>query len=240
MMQDALQREVLVACHSLAAYGLGAGIGGHVSMRVPGSDTYWTNVLDKSFEEATIDDIVRLDFAGNQIGGQRDISPGIGFHPGIYALRPDVRAIVHTHGFWITAQSAFGRPPRVFHNLATYFFGRTAVAPDDSIESIAPALSADDVAIVIPWHGSITVGATIGEACALHATLDYVSRLDVTMSATEAEPMPDDMCGRIRALVESADYLELTWRLMQRKGARSRSDGVIVPQLVASDGSTNE
>jgi L-fuculose-phosphate aldolase len=201
-------------------------------MRVPDSDTYWTNVLDKSFEEMAIDDIVKLDFAGRQVDGHRDISPGIGFHHGIYALRDDVGAVVHTHGFWITAQSALGRPPRVFHNLATYFFGRTAIAPDDSIESIAPALSGEDVAIVIPWHGSITVGPTIGEACALHATLDYVSRLDVTMSATGAEPMPDEVCGRIRALVESADYLELTWQLMQRKAARSLIDGVIRAQPV--------
>lgn len=225
------REQTLLACHALAAYGLGAGIGGHVSVRVAGASAYWTNVLDKTFEEMTPDDIVMLDFDGRQLDGEREISPGIGFHHGIYGIRPDVGAVVHTHGFWVTAQSAFARPPRVFHNLATYFYGRTAVAPDDSIESIAPALSRDDVAIVIPWHGSITVGRDVGEACALHATLDYVSRLDVTLSAAGAEPMPEEACGRIRALVESADYLHLTWELMQRKAHRALVDGVVVPQF---------
>jgi ribulose-5-phosphate 4-epimerase/fuculose-1-phosphate aldolase len=214
-----LRDDVLAACHALAAYELGTGIGGHVSVRVPGRDQFWTNVLDRCFEEMTEEDIVLLDFEGNLLEGGRGVSPGIGFHPGIYSLREDVGAVVHTHGFWITAQSGFARPPRMWHNLCTYFSERTAVAPDDSIESIAPALKDTDVAIVIPWHGAITVGRTLGEAAALHQTLDYAARLDVTMSKTSAEPMPDEACLRIRALVESADYLEHTWQLMKRRGA---------------------
>lgn len=234
MSHPHLRDDVLEACRALAAYGLGPGIGGHVSIRIPGERAYWTNLLDRSFEEMTIDDIVLLDFEGTVLdgGGGRDVSPGIGFHPGIYSLRDDVGAIVHTHGFWITAQSAFARPPKIWHNLCTYFVGRTAVAPDDDIESIAPALTGTDVAIVIPWHGAITVGRTIGEAAALHVTFDYACRLDVTMANTGAEPMPDDVHARILALVKTADYLDNTWQLMKRKGARAFNGEAVVPQLV--------
>jgi ribulose-5-phosphate 4-epimerase/fuculose-1-phosphate aldolase len=233
MTEDPLARQVLDACHALAVYGLGSGIGGHVSVRVPGERTYWTNALDRAFEEMTIDDIFLLTFDGETLVGDRDVSPGIGFHPGIYELRADVNAVVHTHGFWITAQSAFGRAPAVYHNLATYFHEKTAIAPDDDIESIAPALGADDVAIIIPWHGSITIGRTIGEAAALHVTLDYAAKLDVTMSDTSAPAMPGDVCQRIQVLLGRADYLEKTWGLMQRKAARSLVDGVVRPQVLA-------
>jgi L-fuculose-phosphate aldolase len=233
MSEDRLAREVLDACHALAVYGLGSVIGGHVSIRVPGERRYWTNALDRAFEEMTIDDIFLLGFDGEVVSGGRDVSPGIGFHPGIYELRPDVNAVVHTHGYWVTAQSAFGRPPHVYHNLATYFYGKTAVAPDDEIESIAPALGANDVAIVIPWHGAITIGATMGEAAALHVTFDYAARLDVTLSNTPAPVMTDDVREHIQILLGKADYIEKTWALMQRRAARALVNGAIVPQTLA-------
>lgn len=233
MTEDPLAREVVDACHALAVYGLGSGIGGHVSIRVPGERRYWTNALDRAFEEMRIEDIFLLGWDGEVISGDRDVSPGIDFHGGIYELRPDVNAVVHTHGFWITAQSAMARPPRVYHNLATYFYGKTAVAPDDEIESIAPAMKADDIAIVIPWHGSITIGSTMGEASALHATLDYVSRLDVTLSATPAPEMPEDVIEHIQILLGKADYIEKTWELMRRKAARNLVNGVIQTQTLA-------
>ena len=218
-----LRDDVLAVCRALGARGYGGVIGGHVSARVPGEDRYWTNVLDRAFEEMTTDDIVLMDFDGNVVDGGRGVSPGIDFHQGIYQRRPDLQAVVHTHGFWITAQSAFARPPLMWHNLCTYFYGRTAVAPDDSLESIAAAMGDDDVAIVIPWHGAITAGRDLGEATALHATFEYASRLDVTLAGTGAEPMPEESCLKMRALVESANYLELTYDLILR-GAELATD----------------
>lgn len=222
--------QVLQACRGLAAYGLGAQIGGHVSVRVPGQELYWTHKLNRTFEEMQIEDVVLLDFEGRSADPNVVVSPGIGFHQGIYKLRPDVGAIVHTHGYWITAQSAFGREPRMLHNLATYFRGRTAVAPDDEIETIAPAMKDGDIAIVIPWHGAITMGADIAEAAALHVTLDYACRLDVSLAGVDGvEDMPEDHALAVQKLVRKANYLQLTWDLIVRKGERRYDGNVVVP-----------
>lgn len=210
------REQIVEACRALASWGMGGVIGGHVSLRVPGEDRYWTHVLDKSFEELAVEDIVLIDFDGNVLEADRNISPGIGFHPGIYQKRPDVNAVVHTHSFFVTAQSAFNRPPLMWHNLCTYFYKRTAVSPDDELESIAAALGTDDVAIVIPWHGAITVGADLPEAVGLHSAFEYAARLDVTLSATGATPMPEASCEKMRGLVQSANYLRLTYDLMVR------------------------
>jgi len=231
-MNTKYRDQVLQACHGLAAYGLGSGIGGHVSVRVPGEELYWSNALDKTFEEMTGDDILLLDFEGRLVNSDRAISPGIGFHQGIYKLRPDVGAIVHTHGFWVTAQAALARSPRVLHNMSTYFHNRTAIAPDDEIESIAPAMKPGDVAIVIPWHGAITLGSDIAQAAALHVTFDYVCRLDVTV--TESAPlMPEDHAAAMQMLLGEADYLNRTWELMCRKAKRAFNGEVIVPLIAA-------
>lgn len=215
-MSVELRDQVLATCRALGAHGYGGVIGGHVSARVPGEERYWTNALDRAFEEMAHEDILLMDFDGRVVDAERVVSPGIDFHQGIYQRRADLNAVVHTHGFWVTAQSAFNRPPLMWHNLSTYFYQRTAVAPDDTLESIAAALGDDDIAVVIPWHGAITAGRDLAEAAALHTTFEYAARLDVTLAGSGAEPMPDESCRKMRSLVESADYLKLTYDLLLR------------------------
>ena len=216
--------QIALACRGLAAYGLGSEIGGHVSMRDPDSDTFWMNVLDKTFEEITAEDVVRIDFDGNQVDGDRVVSLGADFHQGIYAERGDVNAIVHTHGPWITALCAMSRPPRTYHNLASFFAGETAMCPDDEFESVGPALGANHT-ILIPYHGAICVHEDLGQAVSLMVTLEYAAELDVRITPTGAEEMPAEMVERVKALVTKADYLTHTWGLVQRKGrARMAAD----------------
>jgi ribulose-5-phosphate 4-epimerase/fuculose-1-phosphate aldolase len=227
-----LQAQVLEACRGLAAYGLGPSIGGHVSIRVPGKDLYYSNAFDKTLEEMRIEDILLLDFNGNIVDSNRLISQGLTFHSAIYKHRPDVGAIVHTHGFWTTAQSAFGRPLRSLHNLSTYFYERTCVSPNDDFEAIGAAVRPQDVAIIMPWHGAITVGKSIVEASALHVLFDYAARLDVTLPPHTPE-MPHQMCFEMRAVVERADLLKLTWDLICRKGRDSFDGQRVIPNLAA-------
>jgi len=228
---EQIRRDVLLACRGLADFGCGDTIGGHVSMRVPGEAAFWCNAFDRALIELQPEDIVKVGFDGSVLSSARYVSVGLGFHAGIYELRPDVNAIVHSHGHWITAQAAFARPPKCWHNLATFFVDDCAMSPDDSLDSIAPALGTKST-ILIPWHGAITVGSTIDRAAGLHQTLEYICRLDVTLSGTPATPMPDSMIPGMRDLVESVGYLEESWKLIQRRGARAlEAEGVFLPQI---------
>jgi L-fuculose-phosphate aldolase len=223
MSHPAIREQVLEAVRGLAAYGLGPAIGGHVSVRVPGERKFYINAFDKTFEEMRLQDIALLDFDGNVLECETLVSLGQTFHHGIYKQRPDVNAIVHTHGFWITAQSAFGRPVRNLHNLCTYFDQRTCVSPSDDFSAIGPALKDSDIAIIIPWHGAITFGPDLASACALHVTLDFAARLDVTMPAHTPQ-MPAHLCDEMKAVLGRANYLDVTWELIRRKG-RDNFDG---------------
>lgn len=218
MDENRIRSLILDACHGLAASGCGNTIGGHVSMRVPGKNLYWTNVLDLALDEMGPDDLLLVDFNGRVVEGTRPISPGIDFHQGIYQRRPEINAVVHTHGPWGTMQAAMCRPLRMYHNLATYFHDKIAVSPDDTIEAIGPVL-ADNIAIMMPWHGAITLGRTLPEAAALHVTYEYAARIDVQLSQTEAPEMPKEACVRLQALLAKADYLTHTWELMRRRAA---------------------
>ncbi len=214
---DNIREDVLDACRGLAAYGLGTGIGGQVSIRVPGEDLMVSHAFDKTFEEMREDDILVVDFNGKPVGTDRPVSVGIEFHHGIYRQREDVHAIVHSHGFWGTAQAAFGRPLRIFANVVTPFHNRTCISPNDDFASIGPALGNDDIAIVIPWHGVITIGEDIAQAVALHTTFDYGARMDVTLPADVPE-MPEEQIQEIAEMVNGTGYYGHTWDLVRRTG----------------------
>ena len=226
-----IRERVLEAVRGLAACGLGSGIGGHVSIRVPNKPLFYINAFDKTFEEMALEDIALLDFDGNVVESATRVSPGLTFHHGIYKQRADVNAIVHTHGFWITAQSALGRPVRSLHNLTTYFHERTCVSPSDDFSAIGPALGEDDIAIIIPWHGAITVGKNIADAAALHVTLDYAARLDLTLPA-DAPTMPQELATEMRTVLQGVNYLDMTWELLRRKGRDAFNGHRVVPSLV--------
>jgi len=213
-----IQEQVVEACQALGARGFGNIIGGHLSIRVPGEEAYWTHIIPYAFEEITPADTVKMDFAGNVLHANAQISPGIDFHYGIYKLRPDVNAIVHTHSQAVMTQSAFARAPKMWHTISTYFLDTVAVSPDDTIEAIAPVLK-NNIAIIIPWHGAITVGGSIGQAAGLHALFDQACRFDIDLSPSGAEPMPRESCERIQALMQKANYVDYTWELMKRKAA---------------------
>ena len=209
--------DIVTACRALALRGCSDGIGGHVSIRVPGRDAFWINAFDRELREITTNDILMSDHHGHVIEGNRVVSLGSEFHGGIYGQRSDVHAIVHTHGFWGTALASLGRPLKMRHNLCCLFHGDQVMSPDDSFESIGPALGSAST-IIIPWHGCITVDRNVGRAAALHVTLEEMARLDVTLESTGAPEIPADRRLPLRKMIdEDAGYLEQTWDLMKRE-----------------------
>jgi len=224
-----LKQQVVDGCRGLAANGMGAGIGGHVSVRIPDEPLYYTHAFNRTLEEITHEDVILVDFDGNVLESDRTPSIGIDFHHGIYRQRGDVASVVHTHGFWTTAQAVFGRAPRIFNNVSTVFYERTVISPNDDFKAIGPVLKPEHVAIVIPWHGLITVGRSIGEAVALHVVYDYTARLDVTLPH-DAPVMPADQCVFLRKeMIERSGYLEEMWQAIQRKGRAAFNGTRVVP-----------
>jgi|GEM_PF-274450 len=225
---EELRAQVLEACRGMAAYGLGSGLGGHVSARLHDEPYFYMHVFERTFEEMQLEDIILIDFDGKPVNSNRPPSLGIDFHHGIYKHRPDVQSVVHSHGFWITAQAAYARVPRIFANVSAAFYERTVLSPNDDFNSIAEVLGDDDIAIVIPWHGAITVGSSLGEAVSRHVVFDYTARMDVNMPP-HAPVMPHDQVSHLREIVERADYFNETWKLVQRKAKAYYNGERVIP-----------
>jgi len=213
--------DIVTACRARASRGCDTGIGGHVSVRDPERREFWINAFDRTFGEMTPDDVVKLDYHGNNAADGRFVSYGAEFHAGIYDQRPDVNAIVHSHGTWTTALACLGRPLKMRHNLCTLFHGDQVMSPDDSFASISKSIGSAST-ILIPWHGAITVGSSVERAAALHATLEDMARIDVTLDASGDIPeLPEEVRDHLRELIDQkSGYLEQTWDLMKRQAER--------------------
>ncbi len=218
-LSEEMISRIVTACRALAANGCDTGIGGHVSLRSEGEEALWINAFDRTLGEVSPNDVMKLDFDGNLLEGNRFVSYGWEFHAGIYGQRHDVNCIVHTHSFWVCALASLARPLKMRHNLCTLFYKDQVMSPDDHFESIGRVIG-DSSTVLIPWHGGITVGRSLPRAAALHVTLDQMARLDVTLEGSDAPELPEEARLPLRRLIdEKSGYLEQTWDLMVRQAA---------------------
>lgn len=208
------RQEIALACRALYDAHCMTGIGGHVSVRADDGTTYWVNCLDKEFSEITEDFVVRMSPAGEVIEGGSGPSPGVYFHPQIYASRPDVHAIIHTHAPWLSKLAALRRPPRML-NVDSVFFHEDCAVTDDPLDRIAEGLGESNNAI-IPHHGAVSVAGGLGRAVALHIVFEYAAYLDLWLG-DRAESMALEDVVRTQELMERTQKLELTWELLRRK-----------------------
>jgi ribulose-5-phosphate 4-epimerase/fuculose-1-phosphate aldolase len=105
MHLDDLKRLLVDVCHRASERWLTAGSGGNISVRVPNTDRYICTATGVTFQDTAVENVVEMDLAGNQRGGDWKPSKEYRWHAGILGLRPEVHGVVHTHS---TATMAFG------------------------------------------------------------------------------------------------------------------------------------
>src|SRR5207302_9746656 len=65
--------------------------------------------------------LLTLDFEGQQIDGEGEPNTELWIHARIYAVRPDVGAVVHVHSPACVALAQIGEPLRILHHSAAIF-----------------------------------------------------------------------------------------------------------------------
>jgi L-fuculose-phosphate aldolase len=103
-----LRAEVVAAAREMLRLGLVAGTAGNVSARE--GDAMHITPRALAYEEMTADDVVALSLAGDVLESGREPSSEWRVHAAVYAARPQVGAVVHTHSVHATAWSCLGEP----------------------------------------------------------------------------------------------------------------------------------
>jgi L-fuculose-phosphate aldolase len=151
-----LRAVVVATAREMLRLGLVAGTEGNVSAR--DGDSVLITPAAMPYEEMSGHDVVAIDPRGEPAGGSGVPSSEWRVHLAIYAARPDVGAIVHTHSERATAWSHLDEP------LGTVLTARVAPTGTDEIAAAAVEALGDLGAVLLGRHGVLAVAATPEEA----------------------------------------------------------------------------
>lgn len=147
------------------------------------------------------DDLCIVDMEGKQVAGSRKRTSEIRLHLAIYRLRPDVKAVIHSHPPHATAFAVAGvELPTCIHPEAEIFLGtvKTAkyVTPGDNRlgDSIAPFVK-DSNTILLGNHGVVCYDQDLEQAYYKLEIVDAYARiLLLAKQVGNVRPLaPDEM-----------------------------------------------
>jgi L-fuculose-phosphate aldolase len=176
---------------------------GQVSARLPGRDRFLIKTALCGFNEATPDDVVLAE-VDHTATPHPMAPPELPLHQAIYAARPDVNAIVHSHAPNTLVFGALdARLQPLSHEGALFFdqvprFTLTSntILTYDVGEDVAAALGGNPAAF-LRNHGGVAVGKTIRHAAVGAALLERCCQLHLmalstgrTCQVSRAEDIP--------------------------------------------------
>jgi L-ribulose-5-phosphate 4-epimerase len=218
---------VVQASSALAFAGLGDLVWGHASVRDDAGRGVWMKSAGLGFEEVTAQDVVLVDPSGEVVEGSGRRHVEYPIHTEIMAFRSDVNAVVHTHA---PACNAFASLQRDLHPIshdAVPFthpqlprFTDTGALIDSARlgGSLAHALG-DAHGILIPNHGTVTVGPDVAAAVMYAVLLERACRTELmALGAGGPHSWSDEAETRFkREQAWNSKQLDAGWQYLLRR-----------------------
>jgi ribulose-5-phosphate 4-epimerase/fuculose-1-phosphate aldolase len=151
MNLDNIKQDIVTASHILHRQGIAAAFG-HVSARIPGTDTF---IFPPRMSPALVrkDNLLVLDVDGNQLSGDGRPNTEFWIHARIYKARPDVQSVCHVHPPSCVVLGSLGETIRPLHASGAIF--RNDVQVFDAITLIRTRELGDQVASTLGRHGAM-------------------------------------------------------------------------------------
>lgn len=177
--QDLVHYGVKIA-HS----GLVAGAGGNISAR--DGNIVWMKPSGYTLEDMKPADLCGMDLAtGRQVKGRNKPTSEVNMHLGIYRVRPEIKAIFHTHSPWASGVISAGVEMKPMFAEFVNDLGRVGTAPYVTpttqmlADTMANKAKTCDTIFMVN-HGVLAVGLTMAQAffrviVAEHAAISLVA-----------------------------------------------------------------
>jgi ribulose-5-phosphate 4-epimerase/fuculose-1-phosphate aldolase len=187
-----LRRDLVRANQIAHAVGLVTAFG-HVSARLPGSDTFLIPTR-ASPALASSERLLLMDLEGQVLEGEGTPTSEFWIHARIYAARPDVGAAVHVHPPGCVVLSQLGETVRPLHNSAAAL---GPVAVYEPVGLIRSRRLGDEVAgvlgrgraMLLRGHGANVVAADVRQAAVLACLLEEGAQLQLrALAAAGGDP----------------------------------------------------
>jgi len=186
LLTDARQ-AIVTTCQELSRAGLVVGTAGNVSVREGDLVAVTPSGLRYAELTAELVGVHRLD--GEPVEGPLAPTSELPLHLAIYAARPEVGAVVHTHSVAATAVSTLVDEIPSVHYYLAMFGGPVLVAPyatygtETLARNVVQALR-DRTGCLMGNHGAVTVGPDLVTAHDKSVYLEWLC--DVYLRASSA------------------------------------------------------
>lgn len=201
---------------------------GHLSVRIPGTDTFLINPRYPGVL-ADPEDICTVDLSAKRVAGAGPIPSETHIHAAVYRHRPEVVSVVHCHPRHaiLVGQLEEGlipctRESRPFANGVPMLPVSRNIDTPALGERVAASL-ADYPALFLRGHGIVATGPSIEGTCVTTIQLENACRDQLLlMSFTTPEPLADLDPGR---LTERLENPYRAWPfLLYKHGVKTRAE----------------
>jgi ribulose-5-phosphate 4-epimerase/fuculose-1-phosphate aldolase len=203
-----LKRRLVDGLQVVTGEGILSG-SGHLSVRVPGTETF---LINPRFAGVLADpkDICTVDFSGKRIAGKGPVPSETLIHSSIYRARPDAGSVLHCHarssillGLQDIGLVPFSREARLFADGIPILHESRGINTDALARRMVEALG-PHYAIFLRGHGCVVVGPGVEGTCISAIQLERACQDQLLlMSFTAPKPLADAARGRVTARLEN-------------------------------------
>jgi L-fuculose-phosphate aldolase len=184
-----LLRQLALGCRILSQHGHDDFNQGQFSGRLHGGGEFRIKSAFRGFDDAMPEDMVACPVSRDGVTPP-DAPPETPLHQAIYAARPDVGAIVHSHAEHATVFGATDLDIVPLSHEGSFFQGRVGrfeetshtILDHDVAGAVARALGGND-ALFLCNHGLVVVAPTARQAVVLALMLERACRLQLLAEA---------------------------------------------------------
>ena len=204
-----LRREIVAVSRALDGAGLMPNKSGNVSCRVPGG--FLITPSGVPYGQLDAGQVVELSADGNSVESGLRPSSEWRMHGAIYAQRPEVAAVVHTHSPRATALSCARLGIPAFHYMIALAGGSIRCMPYATFGTEELARNAvcgldGRRAVLLANHGVVAVGASLREAHSVAFEVENLALQYLELRAAGLEPVVLDDAELATVIDKFTDY----------------------------------
>jgi len=213
---DQIRLDLVTASHIIHQQGL-VGAFGHISARIPGTDTF---LFPPRTSPALVrlENLLVLDVDGNQLSGAGQPNSEFWIHARIYRARRDVQSVCHAHPRHCVALSSIGETIRPLHPHGTLF--KDGVPVFERVTLIRSLQLGDAVAsslgsrrgMLLRGHGANVAAEDVRRACMLALWLEEAAAIQLSaLSAGKPRYFSREEVDEIYPQVSQQSVADRAW-----------------------------
>ena len=207
-MLEQLRHEVWKYNLELPRYGLVVMTSGNISGRDPETGLVVIKPSGLSYDEMTPADMVVVDMSGNVVEGHLKPSVDTATHLYVYAHRPDVLGIGHTHSAYATSFAALGQPIPPCLTASCMVGGEipcggyAAIGGEQIGAEIVRSIGSAR-AVLLRNHGVFTIGDSLRQAAKMAVEVEEIAKI-THLAMVKGQPV----CLTPAQLAETGDMYQ--------------------------------